>query len=448
MLQQVDAVPLPEKEINGVRTAHERRVFSAADKVGACFALERAAPLSKKERGSVLKGFEKRGYRPTSLSMWRGVYRKANEEAAAAGHAPPPAEEIFPDKRARPRSVNEQRSKDVVDQVASSIRPGPNGEQPKTLSRKDVNGLFREAARLSAQDRTDCPLAPWDELSRTTLNKLLKENSLSSVLAQMDTAARNKARHDVFNFASLVAMLNRVLHDETLAALSSNVDAVTAHLHTEARDSNRIIAPKGADVSQAKRTGNMDNAFSCKQNYQMAADGQVLSVVVFMGDSTMPPNGWVRMPLMGLGPSIGYTGHLVIAHSSSPNEEQNCDLVENVYAPALLARRDVCLQHLRLPNKPGRILLALDGESQQLSAVASNDVKATLNAAGITAVKHPASLTGEVQLNDLTTSRRTIHTLVKSGSAGLADQFWVADASSKVLTACDLASTSGTDDDE
>jgi len=74
--------------VKDVLATRERRVFSAADKVGACLALERAAPLSKKERGSVLKGFEKRGYRPTSLSMWRGVYRKANEEAAAAGHAP------------------------------------------------------------------------------------------------------------------------------------------------------------------------------------------------------------------------------------------------------------------------------------------------------------------------------------------------------------------------
>ena len=155
---------------------------------------------------------------------------------------------------------------------------------------------------------------------------------------------------------------------------------------------------------------------------------------------------WVRIPLQGLGPHSGYTGHFIIAHSSSPNEEQNGDLVKNVYAPALLARRDVCLQHLRLPKTPRRMVLALDGESQQLSAVASEDVKAALNAAGITAFKHPASLTGEVQLNDLASCHQTIHSLVKSGKAGSADPFWVLAANAKVLTACAVAK-SGIDDD-
>ena len=295
------------------------------------------------------------------------------------------------------------------------------------LGKKDKVKVLSTLARYAMEERTGKDQRDRPDLCDKTVDRIMEWTELAVDWKKLErgTDARAAASWSPYKAVSEAVMLGYLLNrrgSNMLKHLVANIDAFSIELQTDdntwcvvphvLKDDFSLETKAGAATGTS---GSISGKIGCKTYLLLSAAGTVLSVVTVVGDHSIKAGLTpIKIPLKGYGPHKTYPGWLCVSHQTHPTVDFHKWMLLNVIIPAFVAERNDCKQ--RDPNLQEFCLLLSDGEYEFIKALEDPEVRAALDQAGISAMKHSSSCSAFVQLNDVSSVHRTVKKMAKSGS--------------------------------
>ena len=295
------------------------------------------------------------------------------------------------------------------------------------LGKKGKMRVLSTLARYAEGERTGKDQRDRPELCDKTVDKIMEWTELAVDWKKLErgTDARAAASWSPYKAVSEAVMLGYLLtrrDSNMLKHLVANIDAFSIELQTD--DDTWCVVPHvlkddfhlGTKAGAATGTsGSITGKIGCKTYLLLSAAGTTLAVVTVIGDHTIKTGLTpIKIQLKGYGPDKTYPGWICVSNQTHPTVDFHKWMLLHVIIPAFLAERSECKQ--RDPNLQEFCLLLSDGEYEFIKALEDPEVRAALDEAGISAMKHSSSCSAFVQLNDVSSVHRTVKKMAKSGS--------------------------------